>query len=79
LAQYLEGLGQRATERLLGVSHNSIANWVQQAGFGKVSKPTPAEKVEWLEADELWTYIAKKSRVRNFPLTNSASCWRWPN
>jgi transposase-like protein len=35
LAQYLEGVGQRATERLLGVSHNSITNWVKQAVFGQ--------------------------------------------
>jgi transposase-like protein len=63
LAQYLEGVGQRATERLLGVSHNSITNWVKQAVFGKVLQPTPAEKVEWVEADELWTYIAKKKMI----------------
>ena len=63
LAQYLEGVGQRATERLIGVSHNSITNWVKQAVFGKVLKPTSAEKVEWVEADELWTYIAKKKRI----------------
>lgn len=31
LAQYLEGVGQRATERLIGVSHNSITNWVKLA------------------------------------------------
>ena len=63
LAQYLEGVGQRATERLLGVSHNSITNWVKQAVFGQALKPTPAEKVEWVEADELWTYIAKKKML----------------
>jgi predicted Zn finger-like uncharacterized protein len=61
LAQYLEGVGQRATERLLGVSHNSITNWVKKAVLGKVLQTTPAEKVAWVEADELWTYIAKKS------------------
>ena len=63
LAHYLEGVGQRATERLLGVSHNSITNWVKQAVFGQALKPTPAEKVEWVEADELWTYIAKKKTI----------------
>lgn len=63
LAQYLEGVGQRATERLLGVSHNSITNWVKQAVAGQVLKATPAEKVEWVEADELWTYIAKKKMI----------------
>src|SRR5665213_2801011 len=63
LAQYFEGVGQRATERLLGVSHNSIANWVKQAVKGQALKPTPAEQVEWVEADELWTYIAKKKMI----------------
>ena len=67
LAQYLEGVGQRATERLLGVSHNSITNWVKQAVFGQALKPTPAEKVEWVEADEWWTYVAKKKD----------DCWLW--
>ena len=61
LAQYLEGVGQRATERLVGVSHNSITNWVKKAVAGKVLQATPAEKVTWVEADELWTYVAKKS------------------
>ena len=63
LAQYMEGVGQRATERLLGVSHNSITNWVKKAVAGKVLQATPAEKVTWVEADELWTYVAKKKRI----------------
>ena len=64
LAQYLEGVGQMATERLLGVSHNSITNWVKKAVAGQVLQATPAEKVTWGEADELWTYVAKKSGLR---------------
>src|SRR5487761_1972810 len=55
----VEGVGQRATERLLGVSHNSITNWVKMAVGGQVLKATPAEKVAWVEADELWTYVSK--------------------
>jgi hypothetical protein len=34
---------------------NFITNWVKQAVAGQVLKATPAEKVEWIEADELWT------------------------
>src|ERR1039458_5738185 len=30
---------------------------------GKPLNPTPAEKVEWVEADEWWTYIAKKKMI----------------
>ena len=63
LAQYLEGVGQRATERLLGVSHNSITNWVKKAVAGQVLKATPAAQVAWVEADELWTYVAKKKMI----------------
>ena len=55
LAQYLEGVGQRATERLLGVRHNSLTHWVKKAVTGKVLPATPAEKVTWIEADELGT------------------------
>ena len=66
LAQYMEGVGQRATERLLGVSHNSITNWVKAEVCGKVLQATPAEKVAWVEADELWTYASKKD-----------ACWLW--
>ncbi len=82
LAQYFEGVGQRATERLLGVSHNSITNWVKQAVFGQALKPTPAEKVEWVEADELWTYIAKKKMIAGsggllIVLPNPSWAGRW--
>ena len=66
LAQFLEGVGQRATERLLGVSHNAITDGVKQAVWGKVLQATPAEKIEWVEADELWTMLRKKE-----------ACWLW--
>jgi len=82
LAQYLEGVGQRATERLLGVSHNSITNWVKKAVAGKVLAETPAEKVTWVEADELWTYVAKKKRLAGsggllIVLPNASWAGRW--
>ena len=53
LAHYLEGVGLRATERLVGVSHNAVMNWVLAA-------VAPGE-VEWVEADELWTYVGQKN------------------
>jgi transposase-like protein len=60
LAHYLEGIGLRATERLVGVSHNSVMNWVLQEVEGKVLESVAPEEVQWVEADELWTYVAKK-------------------
>ena len=82
LAQYLEGVGQRATERLLGVSHNSIANWVKKAVAGQMLQMTPAEKVTWVEVDELWTYVAKKKLLAGsggllIVLPNASLAGRW--
>ena len=82
LAQYLEGGGQRTTERLLGVSHNSITNWVKKAVAGQVLQTTPAAKVTWVEADELWTYVAKKKLPAGsggllIVLPNASLAGRW--
>ena len=62
LAHYLEGVGLRATERLVGVSHNSVMNWVMEAVEGKALARVAPEEVEWVEADELWTYVGQKKR-----------------
>ena len=63
LAHYLEGVGLRATERLVGVSHNAVMNWVVEAVSGQVLAQVPPEEVEWVEADELRTYIGKKKKL----------------
>ena len=63
LAHSLEGVGLRATERLVGVSHNTVMNWVLEEVAGKVLALVPAEEVEWVEADELWTYVGKKKKL----------------
>ena len=62
LAHYLEGVGQRATERLVGVSHNAVMNWVHEEVEGKVIAAAEPDEVEWVEVDELWTYVGKKKR-----------------
>jgi len=62
IAHYLEGAGQRSIERLLGVSHNSVMNWVLEEVEGKALEPVPASEVAWVEADELWTFVGKKKR-----------------
>ena len=61
LAHYLEGVGLRATERLVGVSHNSVMNWVLEEVEGKALAAAQPEEVEWVEADELWTYAGQKN------------------
>ena len=61
LAHYLEGVGLRATGRLVGVSHNAVMNWVLEAVEGKVLAAAKADEVEWIEAGELWTYAGQKN------------------
>ena len=56
LAHYLEGVGLRATERLVGVSHNAVMNWVLEEVEGKALAAAKPEAVTCVEADELWTY-----------------------
>lgn len=55
LRQYVEGIGARTTERLLGVSHNSVFNWVRQEVAGKALQRLDAADIEFIEADELWS------------------------
>ena len=62
LAHYLEGVGLRATERLVGVSHHAVMNWVLEEVAGKALALAKPEEVEFVEADELWTYVGQKKR-----------------
>jgi transposase-like protein len=60
---YLEGMSLRAIGRLLGVVHQSVANWVAAAARQlpeRVSDATPAKTIE---VDELYTFVeGKKGR-----------------
>ncbi len=60
LRHYAEGVGLRATERLVGVSHNSVMNWVRQEVAGKALAKVDASEIGFVEADELWSYVAQK-------------------
>jgi transposase-like protein len=63
LQQYAEGIGQRVTERLLGVSHSSVMNWVKQEVAGKALAKIDAADVVYVEADELWSYVSEKKAI----------------
>jgi transposase-like protein len=57
---YLEGMSLRGIGRILGVVHQSVANWVAEAATAlpaRVSDATPAETVE---VDELYTFVERK-------------------
>jgi transposase-like protein len=60
LRYYTEGIGFRKIERLLGMSHVSVINWVKKAA-GKLKKVlSEKEKVEVLELDETCVSFKKK-------------------
>jgi transposase-like protein len=60
LRMYLEGVSLRGIGRVLGVHHQSVANWVKQAAEAlpeQVADTTPTQTVE---VDELFTCVGKK-------------------
>ena len=62
LRHYAEGVGLRATERLVGPSHNSIMRWVRQEVAGYALARLDAAQIEYVEADELWSYVGSKKQ-----------------
>lgn len=60
LRLYVEGNGFRRIGRLLGVNHQSVANWVAAAA-AQIS-PVPPQPTESavIELDELFTFIGHK-------------------
>ena len=50
---YLEGNGFRRIERLMGVSHVSVINWVKQFASKFKNIPKKCEKVDIIELDEM--------------------------
>ena len=63
LKLYLEGNGFRRIGRLLGVNHQSVANWVN-AAHARLPAPAARERApsppEALEVDELFTFVGSK-------------------
>ncbi len=56
---YLEGLNLRRIARILGVNHQSVANWVNAHANQLPDAPMP-ERVETAELDELFTFVGNK-------------------
>ena len=59
---YVEGNGFRRIERLTGVCHNTVINWVKKAGEQLPEQPDYNEIPEVAQVDELQTYVGKKKR-----------------
>jgi transposase-like protein len=59
---YLEGNGFRRIERLTGVSHNTVINWVKDAGNSLSIEPDCYEITEIAQIYELQTYVGKNKQ-----------------
>ncbi|KAA6345553.1 hypothetical protein EZS27_006911 [termite gut metagenome] len=72
LKLYLEGQGFRAIGRLLQISYGTVYAWVKDWG-SKVDLPKKEEGVEFMELDEMHTYVgSKKTTVGSgLPLIDS--------
>ncbi len=82
LAHYRAGAGLRATERLVGVSHNAVMNWLLAELEGTALAATAPGEVEWVGADEIWSHLALKKRPAGcggllIVLPNRTGAGRW--
>jgi transposase len=61
LEMYVDGMSFRRIERHLGVSRQTVANWVKaHADSLPDAPPTPTEGLEVEELDEVFTFIEHK-------------------
>ena len=67
LEMYLEGLGFRSIGRLLKISYGTVYSWVKEWG-SKVSLPHRNEPIEYVELDEIHTYIGSKKTTVGYGL-----------
>ena len=60
LKMYLNGMGLRGIERVTGVHHTTIINWVKQVGELLPNAYDPEVNPEVGELDELETFVGSK-------------------
>ena len=62
LTMYVNGMGFRAIERLTGVNHNTVINWVREVALKLPDAPEHSEIPEVVQVDELETFVGKKKQ-----------------
>ncbi len=60
LKMYVNGMGFRGIERVMGVHHTTVINWVRQVGEQLPDVYAPEINPEVGELDELETFIGSK-------------------
>ncbi len=63
LQLYVEGVSLREIERLLGISHSSIGNWVKQHGIKAPARTSYHPTYKILTHSELTEFIKDKEQV----------------
>jgi transposase-like protein len=64
LKLYLNGMGFRAIERVTGVNHNTVINWVKQTS--QMLPDEDYEIPETTQVDELQTFVGSKKTKSGF-------------
>jgi hypothetical protein len=64
LQLYLEGLTYREIERILGISHVSIMNWVKKYNIKRPYNSTYHPTYKILNAQELGEYFANSANIK---------------
>lgn len=60
LKMYVDGLNFRRIGRLLGVHHQTVINWVNDAADRVPDAPPSPATAETVELDELYTFVGQK-------------------
>lgn len=63
LQLYLEGISYREIERLLGVSHVSVMNWVRHYGVKRPDNTEYHPNYKILKQEELASYMAQRENT----------------
>jgi hypothetical protein len=64
LQLYLEGLSYREIERILGISHVSIMNWVKKYNIKRPLNPDYHPTYKILNAKELGEYFTNRENIK---------------
>lgn len=59
LKLYVDGLNLRRIGRILGINHQTVANWVKAQSGQLPPAPLP-EEVDIIEMDEMFTFVGEK-------------------
>lgn len=68
LHSLLEGMSQRACQRIFGVSNKTVAKLLADAGDMAIARMNSLSglKIRRIQADEIWSFVACKSKNVNF-------------